>query len=414
MEQILEAAQSVPVTQRAEVVVCGAGPAGVCAAIASARAGADTLLVERGGCLGGIWTNGLLSWILDNENKEGILRELMHALEAEGSGYFARGHAFITTPETLKLRLETMCRAAGVRVLYHTEVAGAQVAQGRLRHVIVQNKGGRQAYAARVFVDATGDGDLAAYAGCGFDLGKAGTGETQPMSLIAMVDGVDAEAARPFNNTLPYGEGQTAKQLLRAEMRRAGVDPSYDSPSLFHVQGNLWLMMTTHAYAADPFDAQSLTEATMAQREELHAHVAALAGLGGIWKDMRIVATAPCIGVREGRRIHGRYTVTLEDAVRGARFDDAVCRVHFGLDIHPLKRENTFEQEKGGNRIQPYDIPLRALQAKDVDGLYLAGRCISGDFFAHSSYRVTGDAAAMGEAAGSAAAGAAHQKSADF
>nr|HML46278.1 FAD-dependent oxidoreductase [Clostridia bacterium] len=100
----------------------------------------------------------------------------------------------------------------------------------------------------------------------------------------------------------------------------------------------------------------------------------------------------------------GRYTVSCEDAVRGACFDDAVCRVNFGFDIHPLRKENTFEQERKHLKSQPYDIPLRALQAKDVDGLYLAGRCISGDFYAHASYRVTGDAAALGEAAGKAAA----------
>ena len=404
MTHIQEAARATRIADRAQVIVCGGGPAGVCAAIAATRQGADTLLIERGNCLGGIWTSGLLSWILDNENKQGILREILSALERAGKGYYGRGHNFITLPEPLKLLLESLCREAGVRLLYHAQVCGAQAQDNRMDAVICESKEGRAAYRAAAFVDATGDGDLSYYAGCGFDLGKPETGELQPMSLIALVDGVDAEAARAFNNTLPYLEGQNAKKLMQAEMRGAGVDPSYDHPSLFHVQDGLWLMMTTHAYGADPFSADSLTPATLQQRQELHAQVEALRARGGVWKNLRLVATAPSIGVREGRRIHGRYTVTWEDAVRGARFDDAICRVNFGFDIHPLRRENSFEQERRDLRSQPYDIPLRALQAKDVEGLYLAGRCISGDFYAHSSYRVTGDAAAMGEAAGQAAA----------
>jgi hypothetical protein len=127
---------------------------------------------------------------------------------------------------------------------------------------------------------------------------------------------------------------------------------------------------------------------------------------------MRIVASAEQIGVRDGRRIHGRYTLTREDLVRGVRHADGVARVTFGADIHAATRENNRQQtiSHGGFATRPYDIPLRALVAKDVDGLLMAGRCISGDFVAHASYRVTGDAVAMGEAAGAVAALAARGK----
>jgi len=110
------------------------------------------------------------------------------------------------------------------------------------------------------------------------------------------------------------------------------------------------------------------------------------------------------IGVREGRRIHGRYTVSTQDLVDGARHEDAVCRVTFGVDVHSPDPGKTKAIERTGVRAKPYDIPYRALVAKDADGLLMAGRCISGDFLAHSSYRVTGNAVAMGEAAGVAAA----------
>ena len=109
------------------------------------------------------------------------------------------------------------------------------------------------------------------------------------------------------------------------------------------------------------------------------------------------------IGIREGRRIKGRYTITSDDLITGAKFEDAVCRVNFNVDIHSLDGEWDKSWSDAGVKVKPYDIPLRSLIAKDVDGLMMAGRCISGDFFAHASYRVTGNAVAMGEAAGKVA-----------
>jgi hypothetical protein len=129
--------------------------------------------------------------------------------------------------------------------------------------------------------------------------------------------------------------------------------------------------------------------------------------MGGPWKNLHIVATAAQIGVREGRRIHGRYTVTADDLREGRKHEDAVCRVTFPIDVHSTDPTKDKGIVGAGFRAKPYDIPLRALIAKDVDGLMMAGRCISGDFIAHSSYRVTGNAVAMGEAAGKTAAEAA-------
>ena len=116
------------------------------------------------------------------------------------------------------------------------------------------------------------------------------------------------------------------------------------------------------------------------------------------------MATSPQIGVREGRRITGRYTITTDDLLRGARFDDAICRVTFRIDVHSSDKTYRGTSKPDGLEAKPYDIPLRSLIAKDVDGLLMAGRCISGDFYAHGSYRVTGNAVPMGEAAGKVAA----------
>jgi hypothetical protein len=127
---------------------------------------------------------------------------------------------------------------------------------------------------------------------------------------------------------------------------------------------------------------------------------------GGPWEGLQIAATAEQIGVRDGRRISGRYVVNKDDVIVGARHDDAVTRSTFSVDIHALSAEHnkTSAYSSAGIKVKPYDIPLRAMIAKDVDGLMMAGRCISGDFIAHASYRVTGNAVGMGEGAGVVAA----------
>ena len=150
-----------------------------------------------------------------------------------------------------------------------------------------------------------------------------------------------------------------------------------------------------------------MTAATQRARREVHALAEALRSLGPPWQDLRIVATAHQIGVREARRIHGRYLVTTGDLERGARHSDAVCHVTFGVDVHATDPARTRGIEAKTFVAKPYDIPLGALIARDVNGLMMAGRCISGDFYAHASYRVTGNATTMGGAAGQAAARAA-------
>jgi hypothetical protein len=204
---------------------------------------------------------------------------------------------------------------------------------------------------------------------------------------------------------------QATKNFL-AEIKRAGLTPSYSMPTLFPVRDNLLMVMLNHEYGVKPFEMGKLTEATVRARAEVYRIVRALRTLGGRWDGFQVVATAEQIGIRDGRRIHGRYTVTREDLVAGARQKDAVARATFGVDIHAHSRDENDKSaiSHGDLKMKPYDIPLRALIAKDVDGLMMAGRCISGDFVAHASYRVTGNAVAMGEAAGAVAAVAAKSK----
>ncbi len=172
--------------------------------------------------------------------------------------------------------------------------------------------------------------------------------------------------------------------------------------------------MANHEYGINATDASQVTEATIRARGEVHQIVRGLSKLGGPWDGVQIAATPEQIGIRDGRRIRGRYIMSSQDLVKGAVQDDAVVRATFPVDIHALSAEENKKSayRNAGVKMRPYDIPLRALIARDVDGLMMAGRCISGDFIAHACYRVTGNAVAMGEAAGVTAAIAAKSKAA--
>ncbi len=407
-----EEARDLPLMEDADVIVCGAGPAGIAAAITAARAGAKVRVFEWRGCLGGVWTAGLLGYLLDF-NKPGFNQELLKRLDERDMRRGTSNTSLCYEPEGMKVLLEEMFVEAGVKFQLHTRVSAAYREEKRLTTIVTESKSGRQAWRAPVFIDTTGDGDLGALAGCSFEYGEAAACPCQPMSLNALLVCKDAAALGAFiHKSDPSKADGIAKDTLKAEIERTGHFPSYSKPTLFQVRDNLLLVMMNHQYGVPCFDAAKITEATVQARAELHKIVNGLRKLGGPWEGLQIAATAEQIGVRDGRRIAGRYTVNKDDLIAGARYDDAVVRPTFPVDIHALSKEanKTAAYSNAGIKVKPYDVPLRALIAKDVDGLMMAGRCISGDFIAHASYRVTGNAVAMGEAAGVTAAIAATTK----
>lgn len=410
-DSVNEPSRNVKVAGEYDVIVCGAGPAGVSAAIEAGRNGAKTLLVESHGCLGGIWTSGLLTWIHHHGQHSRLIREIEDKLKTKGAinKNIETGGPISFDPEIMKLLLEELCIEADVDILLHTRVvASVKNDKSHLTHIFTESKSGREVWEGNVFIDATGDGDLAALSGCGFEFGREDDGALQPFTLLTTVTGINFDEVRDFSRWSGIASRESKKRLLD-EIKRAGVSPSYTRPSLHPFSQDLFMFMVNQEYGYSPLNSKDVTMATLNARKEVNTIVKALSSLGGIWKDLKIVATAEQIGIREGRRIHGLYTVTVEDMIKGSHFEDAVCTIKGGVNVHSVSMDDMKAGVIGqeylpGTRTQEFDIPLRSLIAKDVGGLMMAGRCISGDFLAHSVYRNSGNAVPMGQAAGRVAA----------
>ncbi len=386
-----------------DIIVCGGGPSGFAAAVSGARQGKKVLLLEQGGCLGGFWTRGLLTWLIDTFDKGAFLDEVMDRLEKNADGkrlqHISR---FTADTEKTKLEFERMCKEAGVDILYHTFVSDAVVEDRRVRSVLTESKSGHLYFESEVFIDATGDGDLGYHCGASYEIGNE-SGVTQPMSLVAHIDGVNISQTSYDSR---YVKNKEAKAKILDDMKSAELSPSYKSPliAVLSEKYNTLGFMVNHEYGSG-LDTKEITSSTIEAREEIHRIADGLKAGGGVWKELRVTATADMIGVREGRRIKGLYKVTVEDVIAGRAFDDGVCTVTFNTDVHALSaKQNAGFEGKYGRNHPPYQIPLRALISADLDNLLMAGRCISGDFVAHSSYRVAGPAFRTGEVAGAYAA----------
>ena len=402
--------QTISFTSRArdlgqfDVLVAGGGIAGSFAAATAARRGASVLLVEGMGCLGGTLTHGMVPQVLDRLDKGGMVQGLYDFLDDNGlscpragkctddNGNLLPGN--ITSIEGAKVFFDRLCTEAGVKVMFYSHVVDVTMSGRNLSHVLIGSECGLYAVQAKVFIDATGNGTLSRLAGCGGEIGHPKTGQPQPSSMASELVGITRE-------TSVYGAEE--KDAYGQMLAEHGIPVSGTQSGVCRMPDlQNWLFSVNFEYDVDPSDIFSLTRATMHGRAECLDAALKHRSIPGC-ENVRISAGTERLGFREGFRIHGKYRLTVDDILGGARFDDAICLVHFNVDIHKLHGDDTTSTSRG-YRTQPYHIPFRCLLPIDADNLLLAGRLISGDFFAHASYRVMGPMGATGEAAGFAAA----------
>lgn len=386
-----------------DVAVAGGGVAGTAAAITAARCGARVVLIENGGCLGGTMTECLMPYIIDADNKGGLVRELLDTLTARGMTCPRRGPKADASGcrfpgntldiEGAKYVLDRLCADAGVRVLFHSRVSGVRCTDGHLESLLLTTECGAYALSASLYIDATGSGALAALSGCGWDCGEE-LGRISPASLGFFVSGMP----RDYDGTDSFEEKTAYNDMLE----RHGISISAEQATVMRLPSlELWDMGVNFEYGVRPDDILALSDAVSRARREVFETISAHRRIPG-YERLWLAQTGARLGLREGRRVRGVYRLTDDDILTGRRFEDAVCLVTAGVDVHKLHSKDTTECSRG-LRTKPYHIPYRCLVPLGTDNLLLAGRCLSGDFYPHASYRMMGNMTATGEAAGFAA-----------
>lgn len=371
-----------------DIIVAGGGSAGYAVALSAARLKKKVLLIEQFGALGGCLTSSLVGYIMDAQNKPGLVSELSR-FSANTNG---DKNNFTFDIERLKYYLEQSLLAENVEIMYYTKIVGAKVTGDTIQSLKISQKCVEKEVSAKVYVDCTGDGDVAYFCGCSFETGSE-DGFCQPVTCFSLIGGISFQDVCAFtaNNFIIGEEINLARKKLLAEIKRGGAEATYKLPTLHHIKNNIFLLAVDHQFINGQ-NPEDLTKAMINGRREMFACIDALKSLGGIWKDLMLLQSPTYPGVRESRRIKGEYTVTKDDLINGKKHADSMCTVAFHVDIHNEEGFST-----GGICSKEYDIPLGAMKSAEIKNLYMAGRCISGDFYAHASYRVTGNTFTMGE-----------------
>lgn len=391
-----------PVKGSFDVIVCGGGPTGIAAAIAAARRHKRVLIVEAYGFFGGMWTMGMVSPFFDQENKGGICREIVSAIDARKKSVQNGPGMWVFDVEEMKLLLDEMIEKEQISILFHTQVVAPVLSGDTIQGVIVENKGGRSAYLAQIVIDCTGDGDVAARAGAPVQIGNE-RGAVQPMTLMFRISNHDY--IQDYYNYPHYADNELIHRI-DDELARRGIrdyDFNYRRPCVLKVPGaHTSICQSVHIRNRLSIDPEDLTQAELEGRREVQRLVRLLRLLPQ-FEHVQLDVTGPHIGIRESRRIIGEYILSEDDIRQSRKFEDGICNTSYWVDIHQTDGVDQLHQE--GSVLAPdYQIPYRSLVPLKVEGLLVAGRCISGTEYAMASYRVTGDCVAMGQAAGVAAA----------
>ena len=381
-----------------DVLVAGGGPAGLAAAAAAARQRAATMLVERYGFLGGMATAGLVNpfmgWHAGGEPLVGgIFQEMLDRMAAAG-GYGAARQTTAFDPEAFKLAADDLCREAGVRVRLHTLLTEVEVEGRRVARLRTASKSGSEKWEAAVYVDCTGDADLAFHAGVPCEEGREGDGLTQPMTLNFRMAGVEVERMPPRKEI---------NRLFDAAKADGRVGCPRENVLLFFaVQPDVVHFNTTRVTHKRGTSADDLTAAEVDARRQTRELVSFLRAEVSGFEEAYLQQTGAQIGVRESRRIRGDYALSGEDVVAARKFPDGIARSNYPIDIHnPAGGGTVIRRVPKGDH---YEIPYRCLLPLGIDNLLVAGRCVSSTHEGQAALRIMPTCFAMGEAAGIAAA----------
>ena len=403
----------VPVLAEADVVVCGGGTAGISAAYCAARHGAKVLLLERWPSLGGMATNALVNiWHTSDRTKQVIAGFVQEAVD-RGGRFIHRMADFPKRPEThefdstgMRVVFDRMLKDAGVRILCNLTAVETVVSDSRVRAVLADTKTGRKAVRGKIFIDATGDGDIAANAGVPFDFGRSSDGGVQGMTQMFRLQGLDAAKVRAN----PH-ESERVFTLMK-KLRDEGKFPQFlemAARSYLSSPRDPMVSYNMCPVAGNPLNEEELTRLSAQGREQVYQYV-------DLWrKEMPGFENAEVsqmgfdLGVRESRRIRGLKTLDAQMVVKAVKQPDAIGHGFWMIDIHdPKGTGHTTWVDQKADMMPPagdsYHIPLGMCLNATLPNLAVVGRCASSTHEAHASVRLQSHCMVMGQGVGTCAA----------
>ena len=427
---IQEAPRNIPVWGECDVLVCGGGPAGFAAAVAAKRNGASVLLIEGQGQLGGMGTSGLVSHWLGGRTNDcrgwvvgGIFKELSENAAERGvaalpepepdgglspRGWQSRGQLVAGVPfDALGMAalLDETAEAVGIETLLCTRAVDVVIREHSITHIVIHNKSGFQAVAARTVIDATGDADIAALSGCPTILGREEDRLMTPVTLQIHMDHIDADALAAYANS--HGKGLYRWGDEIQGLIKQGEWPfAYDRLiSVQLTEKDTFMVNTSRITGIDGTDGASISKAMVQGRRESLQLLAILRKHVRGFESARIKAIAPLLGVRETRRIVGEFVMTIDDLCSGRTFEDTIGFSAYGWDLPDPKRPSHQPMhEKKVKKPALTPIPYRIMLPQSIENLICPGRAVSVDRDLLGPLRVMAPVMAMGEAAGVAAA----------